>query len=45
MIVDPHGKVLADAGEGECAVSADVDAEAVESWRRDFPALRDMKGH
>jgi predicted amidohydrolase len=44
-IVDPHGKVLADAGEGECTVSADVDATVVEVWRHEFPALRDMKAH
>jgi omega-amidase len=43
MIVDPHGKVLADAGNEEGLVSADVDPQVVENWRRDFPALLDMK--
>ena len=43
MIVDPHGKIIADAGHGEGLVSADVDPQVVESWRRDFPALLDMK--
>jgi omega-amidase len=45
MIVDPHGTVLADAGEGESTVSADVDATVVDAWRLEFPALRDMKAH
>jgi omega-amidase len=43
MVVDPHGKVLADAGEAEGVVAADLDAAVVESWRWEFPALRDMK--
>jgi predicted amidohydrolase len=43
MVVDPHGKVIADAGDGEGVVTADVDANVVESWRREFPALADMK--
>jgi predicted amidohydrolase len=42
-IVDPHGKVLADAGESEAVASADVDAAVVNDWRREFPALADMK--
>jgi predicted amidohydrolase len=43
LIVDPHGKVLADAGSDECLISAEVDVAAVESWRREFPALADME--
>jgi omega-amidase len=43
LIVDPYGKTIADAGNGECIVSADVDAEVVRSWRRDFPALPDIR--
>jgi predicted amidohydrolase len=42
MIIDPHGNVLADAGEREGVIRADIDINVVESWRRDFPALRDM---
>jgi predicted amidohydrolase len=42
LIVDPHGKVVADAGEAERVVSAEVDRRVMEDWRRDFPALRDM---
>jgi predicted amidohydrolase len=43
LIVDPHGKILADAGTDEGLVSADIDAQVVDNWRRDFPALLDMK--
>jgi omega-amidase len=43
MIIDPHGKILADAGHEEGLVSADIDPQVVENWRRDFPALQDMK--
>jgi len=26
-------------------ISAEIDPQIVESWRRDFPALQDMKAH
>jgi len=41
-IIDPHGKVLAEAGREETAISADVDIAVVEAWRKDFPALSDI---
>jgi predicted amidohydrolase len=41
VIVDPHGIIIADAGEQEGIVAAEIAIEKVESWRRDFPALRD----
>jgi omega-amidase len=40
-IVDPRGKVIADAGDGECVVEADLDLEALEAYRREFPVLAD----
>jgi omega-amidase len=43
MIIDPHGAILADAGEGESLVTADIDLGVVREWRRDFPALRDIR--
>jgi predicted amidohydrolase len=43
MIVDPQGNVLADAGTGEGIVTASIDPTVVENWRREFPALRDMR--
>lgn len=41
VIVDPHGIIVADAGQSETLVTAKVHAEVVAAWRRDFPALRD----
>ncbi len=41
VVVDPHGVIIADAGEQERILTATLDAEAVHAWRRDFPALRD----
>ena len=43
IIVDPHGNILADAGDGERVISADIDPSIVVKWREDFPALRDMR--
>jgi predicted amidohydrolase len=33
--------IIAVGGEQERVLAATVDAEAVDAWRRDFPALRD----
>jgi predicted amidohydrolase len=41
VVVDPHGVIIADAGEREHVLSAVIEPEVVTSWRRDFPALRD----
>ena len=41
MIVDPLGQVLAEAGEEEEILSADIDPGMVASVRGDFPALSD----
>ena len=40
-VVDPHGVIIADAGEQERVLSAALDPGTVHAWRRDFPALRD----
>jgi len=42
VVVDPHGVIIADAGEQERVLAATIDAAAVRTWRADFPALRDM---
>ena len=42
-VFDPHGEAVGQAGEGETLLSIDVDRDVVTSWRRDFPALRDMR--
>ena len=36
-------RLIADAGNGECIVSAQIDVEAVRAWRKDFPALPDIR--
>jgi len=41
VVFDPWGRVLAEAGDEECVLCAEVEADAVKAWRRDFPALRD----
>lgn len=42
IIVDPHGKILADAGETEGIASAKVERAEVTEWRKQFPAIADM---
>lgn len=42
MVIDPHGKVMVDAGSAEGIVSAEIDPEVARGWRREFPALTDM---
>jgi len=41
VLIDPFGKVIAEGGEGECVVSAEVDPDFVDSVREDFNALGD----
>jgi len=41
VVVDPHGVIIADAGERECILATAVEPDIVTAWRRDFPALRD----
>jgi predicted amidohydrolase len=41
VVVDPHGVIVADAGEQERVLAASLDPEMANAWRRDFPALRD----
>ena len=41
MIVDPLGEVLAEGGEGECFVSAEIDPGLVDAVRKEFSALDD----
>ncbi len=43
LIVNPHGEIIADAGNGECVIGAELDPQVVENWRRDFPALNDIR--
>jgi len=41
MFVDPLGVVIAEGGEAECTVSAEVNLDLVDSVRKDFTALDD----
>jgi len=41
VVINPHGIIIADAGESERVLPATLDLESVLAWRRDFPALRD----
>jgi predicted amidohydrolase len=43
VVVSPHGHIIADAGEGERVVTADISVAEVEGWRAQFPALQDIK--
>jgi len=43
LIVDPHGEILADAGESEGCVQAELDFAGLREYRAGLPFLRDMK--
>ena len=37
------GKVIAEAGDEQRILTAEIAAETVRDWRRDFPVLRDIR--
>ncbi len=41
VVVDPHGIIIADAGEQERVLHAILEPGVVRGWRSQFPALRD----
>jgi predicted amidohydrolase len=41
LFVEPSGRVIAEAGDGEELLSMDIDLGLVKDVRREFPALRD----
>ena len=43
MIIDPTGVVLADAGEKECEVVAELDMNVLENYRAQIPCFADRK--
>ena len=43
QILGPRGMVMADAGEREGSVTAALDLEALKAYRREFPALSDIR--
>ncbi len=42
-IVDHHGSLLAEAGDSEGVLSCELDHADLVAWRREFPALDDIK--
>jgi len=44
LIIDPAGQIIAEAGEGEEIISADVNIDIVNSYRTDLPFLKDLRG-
>jgi omega-amidase len=42
-IIDPKGETLAEAGSEPTVIQHELSLSAVQNWRRDFPALRDIK--
>jgi predicted amidohydrolase len=43
QVVDPMGDVVAEAGDGEQVLVADVDTGAIATWRAEFPVLADRR--
>jgi predicted amidohydrolase len=43
VVVSPHGHIIADAGEQERVIRAEITPQEVEEWRAVFPALRDRR--
>jgi len=43
IIVSPKGDILADAGNGETVISADVSLDELLAYRKDLPFLADMR--
>lgn len=43
VVIDPHGKVVVEAGKDEGPVSAELSIDVVDDWRREFPALMDLE--
>lgn len=43
VIVDQHGEILADAGETEGVIHAELNLEELRSYREKLPFLKDMK--
>lgn len=42
-IIDPFGEILADAGDGEAIITAEIDPERVRSVRAEYPFLQDRR--
>ena len=45
MIVNPKGDILAEAGEEECEITANLDMQEITDWRAQIPCFNDRKPH
>ncbi|KAA0889815.1 carbon-nitrogen family hydrolase [Oryzomonas rubra] len=43
MVIDPKGEVLAEAGDGESEIVADLDMQAMADWRAQIPCFNDRR--
>jgi predicted amidohydrolase len=43
LIIDPRGEVLADAGDKEGVIGAELDLQSLLEYRKEFPALKDIR--
>ncbi|HKX31833.1 MAG TPA: carbon-nitrogen family hydrolase [Blastocatellia bacterium] len=43
MIIDPHGRIMVDAGREEVLIGAQLNLEELSSYRQDFPILPDLR--
>lgn len=43
VIYDPHGRLLIEAGAEEGWITAELEAQLVSDWRRDFPTFQDLR--
>ncbi len=42
LVIDPMGNILADGGESECIVEAEIKSHTVEQWRTQFPSVNNF---
>ncbi|MBC7783123.1 MAG: carbon-nitrogen family hydrolase, partial [Burkholderiales bacterium] len=43
VVFDPRGQLIGDAGGAEGVLRVDIDVESLRQYRREFPALNDMR--
>ncbi len=43
MVFDPYGRLIADGGDGEKLITADLDFSLVEAYREEFPVKKDRR--
>lgn len=43
LIMNPMGEIVADAGDDECLIGAEIDLVSMESYRKDKPFLADIR--